>query len=85
MVGTPHICGMENTLTHKEAWADFCRWMESRRDAGEISAIPKDVQEAKYAEDGRRRHGLGDKRIKNLLTKYAPDRYEFRETVILKD
>lgn len=76
---------MENTLTHKEAWADFCRWMESRRAAGEISAIPKDVQEAKYAEDGRRRHGLGEKRIKKLLTKYAPDRYRFESVVILME
>lgn len=72
-------------MTHMEAWNDFYKWMESRRDSGEISAIPKDVQEAKYAANGTRRHPLGEKRIKNLLTKYAPGRYEFREAVILKD
>ena len=85
LMGRPHICGMELNMTHMEAWKDFYKWMESRRDAGEISKIPKDVQEAKYAANGDRKHGLGEKRIKNLLARYAPDRYEFRETVILKD
>lgn len=74
---------MEKTLTHMEAWQDFLTWMEARRDAGEIDRIPKDVQEAKYAATGQRRHGLGEKRIKNLLLKYAGDRYEFRESIIL--
>lgn len=76
---------MEKIVTHMEAWNDFYKWMESRRDAGEIKAIPKDVQEAKYANEGLRKHGLGEKRIKNILTKYAPGRYEFRESVILKE
>jgi hypothetical protein len=76
---------MEKQLTHMEAWHDFYRWMESRRDAGDIPRIPKDVQEAKYAASGDRKHGLGQKRIKNLLTKYAMDRYEFRESVILHE
>lgn len=74
---------MESTLTYKEAWADFCRWIESRRGSGEIAAIPKDVQEAKYADAARRRYGLGDRRIKSLLTKHAPDRYRFEERIIL--
>lgn len=76
---------MEKALTHKEAWADFCRWLDSSKAAGEIARIPKDVQEARYADSGLRPHGLGEKRIKSLLTKYAPDRYEFRESVILKE
>lgn len=85
MIGTPHICGMEKALTLSKAWQDFYAWMESRRDAGEFARIPADVQEAKYAAAGDRRYSLGEKRIKNLLTKYAPDRYEFRSVVILKD
>lgn len=68
-----------------EAWEDFYKWMESRRDAGEINAIPKDVQEAKYAKEGLRRHGLGDKRIKSILTKYAPGRYTFSEIVTINE
>ena len=47
--------------------------------------VPKDVQEAKYAMDGKRRHGLGDKRIRSLLEKYAPERYEFRDIVIIHE
>ena len=47
--------------------------------------IPKDVQEAKYAMEGKRRYGLGDKRIKSILEKYAPDRYEFRGVVIIHE
>ena len=85
MIGTPHICGMEKALTHHEAWADFCQWIESQKEAGEIARIPKDIQEAKYAAAGYRPYGLGEKRIKSLLTKYAPERYEFRESVILKE
>ena len=84
-MGTPHICGMELNMTHMEAWKDFYKWMLSRQASGEISAMPKDIQEAKYAASGERRYGLGDKRIKNLLTKYAPDRYRFEERVILVD
>ncbi len=76
---------MEKTLTHMEAWEDFYLYMETQRDCGAISQIPKDVQEAKYAAAGERPHRLGEKRIKNLLRKYAPDRYEFRESVILKE
>ena len=68
-----------------EAWKDFYNWMESRRDAGEINAIPKDVQEAKYANEGLRKHGLGEKRIKNLLTKHAPGRYTFSEIVTINE
>lgn len=76
---------MDKVLTHKEAWADFCQWLDSRKAAGDIARIPKDVQEAKYADGGLRPHRLGEKRIKSLLRKYAPGRYEFRESVILHE
>lgn len=66
-----------------EAWADFYGWMKSRQQAGDIGHIPKDVQEAHYANMGRRKHPLGERRIRALLTKYAPERYEFRTAVIL--
>ncbi len=79
----PHICGMEKAFTHTEAWEDFCAWMKSRQAAGEFARMPADVQEAKYAAAGERRYCLGEKRIKNLLNKYAPNRYRFEERVIL--
>lgn len=76
---------MEKVVSHMEAWKDFYEWMQKRKDSGEIIAIPKDVQEAKYAYTGERRYGLGEKRIKSLLAKYAPERYEFRESVIIHE
>lgn len=76
---------MEKQLSPKEAFLDFLQWMQERKSAGIISAIPKDVQEAKYANEGQRQYPLGEKRIKTLLGKYAPDRYEFRGIVILKE
>ena len=48
-------------------------------------AIPKEIQEAKYALEGKRTHGLGGKRIKRLLEQYAPGKYEFKEVVIFHE
>lgn len=76
---------MKKDLTHMEAWQDFYEWMEKRREAGEINAIPKDVQEAKYTAEGLRQYPLGDKRIKSLLTKYAASRYTFTEKVTINE
>lgn len=75
---------MEITLTPHQAWDDFYKWMQERRDAGDFGQIPKQVQEAQYAYTGKRRYGLGEKRIRALLERYAPERYEFRTAVILK-
>ena len=76
---------MDKLLTPAKAWADFLKHMEEKRNSGEITQIPKDVQEGKYAAEGLRRHGLGEKRIKRLLEKYARDRYEFRGVFILHE
>jgi hypothetical protein len=71
------------TMAPHEAWEDFYAWMLERRTSGDIARVPKDVQEAQYAHAGKRRHPLGDVRIRALLRKYAPERYEFRAVVIL--
>jgi hypothetical protein len=47
--------------------------------------VPADVHEAKYAMQGKRTYKLGDRRIKTLLEKYAPERYEFMDVVIIKE
>lgn len=78
------ICAMQIQMSPLEAWNDFFEWMKTRRMSGDIAQIPKDVQEAHYANAGRRKHPLGEKRIHALLTKYAPERYEFRAAVILR-
>lgn len=74
---------MNKTVSFQEAWEHFYKWMQSRRDAGEISMIPKDIQEANYAHQGRRRAALGERRIKHLLEKYGEGRYKIVEGVIL--
>ena len=68
---------MDTVTTHAEAFRHFLANWKGR--------IPKDVQEAKYAMEGKRRHGLGEKRIRHLLEKYAPERYEFRDVVIIHE
>lgn len=76
---------MDLTFTPMNAFKHFLdNWQGS---------IPKDVQNAKYAMEGRPivRNGkrvvvaLGPKRIKSLLDKYAPGKYEFKEVVIFHE
>ena len=44
-----------------------------------------ELYEAKYTAQGLRKHPIGAKRIKRLLDKYAPGKYEFREVVIFHE
>lgn len=74
---------MKNTVSFPEAWEHFYQWMQSRREAGELSMIPKDVQEANYAHQGKRRAALGAQRIKRLLEKYGQGRYQITEGVTI--
>lgn len=76
---------MDKHLTTAEAWEDFYTWMRGRKKQGDFARIPSDVQEANYAYLGRRTSKLGDTRIEHLLSKYAPDRYEFKSVVILHE
>lgn len=68
------FAGMDLTFTPEGAFRHFLENLEG--------AIPKEIQEAKYALEGKRKHPLGFKRIRRLLEKYAPGKYEFREVVI---
>lgn len=76
---------MEKTVSFPEAWEHFYTWMQNRRDAGEINRIPKDIQEAQYTHQKKRRHPLGERRIKALLEKYGEGRYRIVEGVVLPD
>lgn len=60
--------------------AAFLHFLENYK--GEMS---RDLYEAKYTAQGLRKHPLGARRIKRLLEKYAPGKYEFREVVIFHD
>lgn len=76
---------MEKTLTPLEAWADFYQWAKTQDFWKSLSKSEKHrLYDAQADSLGSRGQGLGSARIKNLLLKYAPGRYEFRESVILK-
>lgn len=73
---------MEKLLTPLEAWGTFWPWIRSQPEWAQLSRQQRQYlyKAVKAAREGN----LGAARIKSLLTKYAPERYEFRETVILK-
>lgn len=76
------FAGMEKQLTPEEAFYDFWNWFKSSEGWSELSRAEKHyIYVAKYAYDKGK---LGYTRVKNILEKHAPDRYEFRRIVILK-
>jgi hypothetical protein len=73
---------MEHTLTPLEAWDNFVEHVIPTLP----KPIPREIQHARYSREGRGTYKpLGKDRIKRLLEKYAPGRYEFREVVILHE
>lgn len=70
MFGKRHLCDMDR-LTPEEAFRHFLENYKGRKE--------KEIQEAKYALEGKRPYGLGVRRIKNLLDRYAPGIYEFHK------
>lgn len=64
------FCRMdEKHLTPLEAFQHFLKNYTGKKGS--------DIYEAVYAMQGRRTHGLGVRRIRSLLEKYAPGVYEF--------
>ena len=65
-----------------EAWNHFYEWV---RQQPEWKALPekerKRIYDAQADATGTRGKALGPRRIKKLLDKYAPGKYEFREVV----
>lgn len=77
---------MEKQLTYLEAWADFWKWIRKPEQRERWKDIGRQGKQYLYKADIARRDGsLGYERVKNILTTYAPDRYNFREAVILKE
>ncbi len=72
---------MDKTLTPSEAWTDFFNWIKTSEKWSDISRQDRQYM---YVADSHFKHGkLGAKRIQTILTKHAPERYEFRSVVIL--
>lgn len=69
----------ERIISTAEAWRDFRVNIFPA-----LNGIPwQEMNTIKQALRDEARDLLGEKRIKKLLTKYAPDRYRFEERVIL--
>lgn len=72
---------MSIEITYKEAWIDFFRWIKEQE---EWKEMPRKEKQYLYLAEKHRRDGrLGYERVKHILERYAPDRYTFRETVLL--
>ena len=71
-------------LTPIEAWADFWKWIRLPEQAAEWAGLTRAEKQYLYKANIHAGVGvLGERRIRALLTKYAPARYEFRTAVIL--
>lgn len=76
----------KTTFTPVEAWDNFWLWLRGQPKWQEISRAEKnELYKAHRARTTGRPYNLGWERIKSLLDKHAPGRYEFREVVILHD
>lgn len=75
--------GMERLLTLGEAWSDFFAWIKTQE---AWAKIPRNQKQYLYKADSDLASGrLGQRRIRGILSKYAPDRYEFIEGVVVRD
>ena len=77
---------MEKQLTLREAWADFYVWARAQPFWKDIKGTDlRRLYDAKADYNGSRGQGLGPEGIKSRLRKYAPERDEYRETVIIDE
>ena len=74
--------GMERMLTPAEAWHDFFAWIKTQENWADIPRTEK--QYLYKADSDLAKCRLGQKRIRGILRKYAPDRYEFVEGVVVR-
>lgn len=76
---------MSTPMTPDQAWEDFYKWIRQQPEWSNIQGKERQrIYEANAAFKGQRKHPLGYSRIKDILSRYARDRYEFREQIILK-
>lgn len=76
--------GMERHITHLEAWQDFLAWLKTPQGAKAWQGLTR--LERNYiskAEHARARGALGYARVKTILERVAPHRYQFRQTVVV--
>lgn len=75
---------MQSEITFLQAWHDFYAWAVK---TGLLASLPeierKRIYQRNASAKGQRKYPLSNEKIKQTLTKYAPDRYRFEERVIL--
>lgn len=77
---------MEKTMSAREAWLDFYAWIRAQNAWREMEwPDRRRIYDANADFKERRGQKLGSERIKDILSTFAPGRYEFREVVILHD
>lgn len=74
---------MDKVITPNEAWDDFFVWIKTQP-AWAAMAL-KDKQYIYRANSDRAKGWVIDRRIKTILEKHAPARYEFRGVVIIHE
>jgi len=71
-------------LDHLAAWDDFWIWIKEQPIWSDKDALP--IMQKRYlykAKWAREKGHLGRERVRNILEKYAPERYDFKEIVVL--
>jgi hypothetical protein len=72
-----------NRIAYLKAWDDFIMNILPEIEA-DTGAIPEDIRRACYSREGRYKYPpLGERRIEQLLTKYAPARYKFEVQITI--
>lgn len=74
---------MERQISVDQAWPDFWAWVKTQPTWNTLER--KEKQYLGKADIDHRAGRLGPQRTKNLLQRYAPDRYEFAEIVIIHE
>jgi hypothetical protein len=75
---------MIREITPLEAWADFWKWIRLPDNSAVWAGLSRAQKQYLYKANIHAGGGvLGEKRIRALLERYAPERYEFRTSVIL--
>ena len=77
---------MKKQMQPIEAWRDFYEYFNGSESFKKLDDKDKArIREANAAAKGQRRYPLGINWVKDILTTYAPERYEFTEAVTINE
>ena len=77
---------MDRQITLMDAWEDFYKWIREQPEWPDMTTGErKRIYDAQADYKGTRGKQLGTARIKSILEKHAPDRYTFKDVVIIHE